>query len=105
MPATPPNFLIAVFSQPIASFAKWRARGINTLVSHEPEGGRVKKSDWEAAATAAGLFFLDYPSDDDAALLAEAKQTHRLAFMQDDEPDLSRQPNTDRTTPDGWTRP
>jgi hypothetical protein len=104
MPTNPPNFIIAVFSQPIATFAKWKARGINTLVSHEPEGGRVKKSDWEAAATAAGLFFLDYPSDDDATIAAEAKQTHRLAFMQDDEPDLSRQLSPERT-PDGWTRP
>ena len=102
---TPPPFLIAVFSQPLSSFAKWKSRGINTLVSHEPEGGRVKKSDWEAAATAAGLFFMDYPADDDAQLKIEAAQPYRLAFMQDDEPDLTRTPNTDRTNADGWTKP
>jgi hypothetical protein len=102
---TPPPFLIAVFSQPLSSFPKWKARGINALVSHEPEGGRIKKSDWEAAATAAGLFFMDYPSDDDAQLRVEATQSYRLAFMQDDEPDLTRTPNTDRTNADGWTKP
>ena len=102
---TSPPFLIAVFSQPISSFPKWKARGINTLVSHEPEGGHVKKSDWEAAATAAGFFFMDYPSDDDAQLRIEAAQPNRLAFMQDDEPDLTRTPNTDRTNADGWTKP
>ncbi len=105
MPLSPPAFIIGVFSQPVSSFAKWKARGINTLVSSEPEGGHVKKEDWEAAATAAGLFFMDYPSDDDALLPNEAKQTHRLAFMQNDEPDMTRQPNTPLTNPDGWTKP
>src|SRR6266536_1489181 len=105
MPLSPPAFLIGVFSQPVSSFAKWKARGINTLVLSEPEGGRVKKEDWEAAATAAGLFFMDYPSDDDALLPNEAKQTHRLAFMQNDEPDMTRQPNTSWPNPDGWTKP
>jgi hypothetical protein len=107
-----PNFLIAVFSQPVSSFDKWIARGVNALVSHEPEGGRVKKFDWEAAATAKGLYFMDYPSDDDAVLQNEARQTHRLAFMQDDEPDLTRDINNDplnRFIKDGpfkgWTRP
>jgi hypothetical protein len=105
MPATGPNFLIGVFSQPISSFQKWKSRGINTLVSNEPEGGRIKKADWEAAAAAAGLWFMDYPADDDAILQNEAKQPQRLAFMQDDEPDMTRQPNTDRTNADGWTKP
>ncbi len=101
-----PNFLIAVFSQRISSFATWKARGINCLVSHEPEGGRVKKSDWEAAAASAGLYFLDYPSPDDSDLPNEAKQPFRLAFMQDDEPDLSRYaPNSPGATADGWTHP
>src|SRR6476619_8095797 len=99
--STKPEFIIGVFAQPISRFAKWKSRGINTLVSHEPEGGRIKKADWEAAATAAGLFFIDYPSEDDSILQNEAKQTHRLAFMQDDEPDMTRQPNTDRTNADG----
>src|SRR5438552_1942910 len=81
------------------------SRGINTLVSSEPEGGRVAKADWEAAATAADLFFMDYPSDDDAVLPNEAKQTHRLAFMQNDEPDMTRQPNIGPFGPDGWTKP
>lgn len=105
MTIVPPSFIIGVFSQPISSFAKWKARGINTLVSHEPEGGKTKKADWEAAAEAAGLFFMDYPSDDDTVLPNEAKQTHRLAFMQDDEPDLTRTPNTPTTNADGWTKP
>ena len=105
MSNVPPNFIIGVFSQPISSFAKWKSRGINTLVSHEPEGGRIRKADWEAAAEAAGLWFMDYPSYDNTVLPNEAKQTHRLAFMQDDEPDMTRTPNTDRTNADGWTKP
>ena len=80
MSAVPSNFLIGVFSQPISSFQKWKSRGINALVSHEPEGGRIKKADWEAAATAAGFWFMNYPSDDDAILQNEAKQPQRLAF-------------------------
>jgi hypothetical protein len=71
----------------------------------DKRSGRVKKADWESAATAAGLYFMDYPSDDDAQLRIEAAQPNRLAFMQDDEPDLTRTPNTDRTNADGWTRP
>jgi hypothetical protein len=102
--SVPPAFVIGVFSQPLSSFAKWKARGINTLVLSESEGGRVKKADWEAAATAAGHYFMDYPSDDDAILQNEAKQPLRMAFMQDDEPDLTRTPNTDRTYPDGTTK-
>jgi hypothetical protein len=101
----PPSFIIGVFSQPISSFSKWKARGINTLVSHEPEGGKTKKSDWEAAAESAGFFFMDYPSDDDSVLPNEAKQPHRLAWMQDDEPDMTRTPNTPTTNADGWTKP
>jgi hypothetical protein len=102
----PPPFLIAVFSQPVSSFATWKARGINCLVSHEPEGGRVPKADWEAAAAAAGLYFLDYPSPDDAQLAREAAQPYRLGFMQDDEPDLSRlPPNSPGATDQGWTHP
>jgi hypothetical protein len=107
-----PTFLIAVFSQPIGSFDKWISRGINALVSHEPDGGRVPKSAWEAAATAKNLYFMDYPSEDDASLQNEANQTHRLAFMQDDEPDLTRDVNNDPQNKfikegpfKGWTRP
>jgi hypothetical protein len=109
---TPPNFLIAVFGQPIGSFDKWISRGVNALVSHETQGGQVTKAAWEAAAIAKNLFFMDYPSEDDPTLQNEAKQTHRLAFMQDDEPDLTRDVNNDpanRLIKDGpykgWTRP
>jgi hypothetical protein len=108
MPASsrpfPPSFIIGVFSQPVSSFAKWKSRGINTLVLSEPEGGRVAKADWEAAAVSAGLFFMDYPSDEDAILQNEANQPYRLAFMQNDEPDLTRTPNTPTTNPDGTTK-
>jgi hypothetical protein len=106
---TPPGFIIGVFSQPTSSFAKWKARGINTLVSHEPEGGRIKKADWESAATAAGFWFMDYPSDDPATMALEAQQPMRLAFMQDDEPDLTRELTDARNIPDGpykgWRKP
>jgi hypothetical protein len=98
---TPPGFIIGVFSQPVSSFAKWRARGINTLVSHEPESGKMPKADWEAAAAAAGLFFMDYPGVL-PLMAAEGTQPYRLAWMQDDEPDLTRTPNAS-TNPDGTT--
>ncbi|MEZ0263678.1 MAG: hypothetical protein ACAI43_03045 [Phycisphaerae bacterium] len=101
-----PNFLIGVFSQRVSDMAKWKARGINCLVSHEPEGGRVKKADWEAAAASHGLYFMDYPSPDDAELRAEAAQPFRVAWMQDDEPDLNRlPPNSPGATDQGWTHP
>lgn len=100
---TKPDFIIGVFSQPISSFAKWKQRGINTLVSHEPEGGRIKKSDWEAAAAAAGFFFMSYPDPSlhPAILRAEAAQSCRLAWMQDDEPDLTRDLADPRNHPTG----
>ncbi|HYE18539.1 MAG TPA: hypothetical protein VEA69_08845, partial [Tepidisphaeraceae bacterium] len=101
-----PNFLIGVFSQRVSDMAKWKARGINCLVSHEPEGGRVKKADWETAAAGHGLYFMDYPSPDDAELQNEAKQPFRVAFMQDDEPDLNRHTaNAPGATDQGWTHP
>src|SRR5258708_12181735 len=74
MPLSPPSFIIGVFSQPVSSFPKWKARGINTLVSSQPEGGRVKKEDCEAAATAAGLFFMHYPSANHALLPTQPTQ-------------------------------
>lgn len=97
------DFIVGVFSQPVSSFAKWKERGINTLVSHEPEAGRVKKADWEAAAAAAGLYFMSYPdpSLDPAILRAEASQPYRLAWMQDDEPDLTRDLADPRNLPSG----
>lgn len=115
---SPPKFLIAVFGQPISSFEKWKRRGINTLVSHEPEGGRVSKRQWEDAAAAAGLFFMDYPGPTDEEMRFEAQQQpHRLAWMQNDEPDLNRW-HADRPADDpanawlipegryfGWTQP
>lgn len=83
--ATPP-FIIGVFSQPIRDWDKWRRRGVNTLVSHEPESGKITKLQWEQEAIRQGWSFMDYPGAD---LAAEAVQPGRVAWMQLDEPDLS----------------
>src|SRR5690242_14843900 len=86
---SPPPFIIGVFSQPMRDFNKWRDRGVNTLVGHEPESGKVTKLEWEEEAIGLGWSFMDYPSADPAALAAEVEQPGRLAWMQLDEPDLS----------------
>lgn len=83
---TRPTFTIGVWQQPTSSFAKWKDLGVNTLVCHADEGGRVSKSAWEAQAAAAGLWFVDYPGEN---VPAEARQAFRLGFLQLDEPDLS----------------
>lgn len=107
-----PGFIVGVWSQPVAYFDAWKARGINTVVGHEPQSGKVSKADWEAAAAKAGLFFITLPGPD---LAGEAKQPFRLAWMQADEPDTWRKPLADNGQPNpniiqsgkltGWTRP
>jgi hypothetical protein len=78
---TAPNFLISVWAQPVAFFARWKARGVNTLLGAAND---TTKEKWEAAAGASGLNFISYPGAD---VLAEAKQTGRIGFLQPDEPD------------------
>jgi len=110
----PPAFASAIWSQPIANFPALKEMGVNVLLGHEPESGKVSKRQWEDAAAAAGFFFVSVPGED---LAAEAKQPYRLAWLQDDEPDLNRwrasepadSPNNRNLIPSGsykgWTKP
>lgn len=82
-----PKFLIGVWYQPASSFAKWKQRGINTLVGYEGEGGTVSRQQWMAAAHAAGLFYIVKPPADPDDMKAEANDPHLLAYEQPDEPD------------------
>ena len=52
-PAAPP--IVAVWYQPIRSFPRWKAAGVNTLVGYESEGGTVSVQQYCDAAAAAGL--------------------------------------------------
>jgi hypothetical protein len=76
---TAPNFLISAWAQPVAFFARWKARGVNTLLGAAND---TTKEKWEAAAGASGLNFISYPGAD---VVAEAKQPGRIGFMQPDE--------------------
>lgn len=47
--------IIGVWYQPVSSFAKWKARGINALIGYENEGGAVTLDQYCDAALTAGL--------------------------------------------------
>ncbi len=79
-------FPIGVFSQPTSSFAKWQSRGVNTVVAWEAEGGNYNIDQWSAAARAAGLYMIRQPS---ANLAADNVDSHLLAFLQPDEPEIN----------------
>jgi len=81
----PPTFVIGAWSQPTSLFSRWKARGINTLMHFEPEGGRVSIDQWTAAANAAGLYMIRAPRPNPAD---DLKETRLLAWMHRDEPDI-----------------
>lgn len=54
-PTASTDFIIGVWYQPVSSFGKWKARGINTLVGYENEGGAVTLDEYKHAAAVAGL--------------------------------------------------
>ena len=76
-------FPIGVFSQPEQSFAKWKARGINTILEspqgHDPES-------WDRAAKAAGLKIIRRPLADPKR---DIGRTDLLAWSHWDEPDAA----------------
>jgi hypothetical protein len=85
-PATP-KFIIGVWYQPTSSFAKWKSRGINTLVGYESEGNTVSRQQWTAAAQQAGLSYLMAPTSDAGEIQQDAADANLLAWTQRDEPD------------------
>ncbi|MDB5324402.1 MAG: hypothetical protein JWN40_6033 [Phycisphaerales bacterium] len=93
-PTPPPSnssspFVIGVWSQPVNSFDKWKARGINTVVGYEGQSGTVSVEKFSAAAVADGLYMIRHPNADPAK---DIGQKNLLAWMQNDEPDYH---NTD----------
>ncbi len=83
-------FPIGVHSQPTTSFAKWKARGLNTMYQYEGMYNylgqpTVSIAQWDAAAVANGLYFVRRPSDNPSN---DLQQKNLLAWAQGDEPDL-----------------
>ncbi|MCG9896078.1 MAG: hypothetical protein MH204_11450 [Fimbriimonadaceae bacterium] len=76
-------FIIGVFSQPVESFGKWKARGINTILevpqNHDPAA-------WDRAAQAAGLRIIRRPL---ANPRADIGRRDLLAWSHWDEPDAA----------------
>src|SRR5258706_12374691 len=83
----PPKFLIGVWYQPISSFEKWKARGVNTLVGYENEGGGVSRQKWMEAARNAGLYYIAKATDDPEEMKADPADPYLLPWSQQDEPD------------------
>ena len=81
-PSSP--FVIGVWSQPTNSFDKWKARGINTVVGYESQGGTVSVENFSAAAVSRNLYMIRHPNADPTK---DKYQKNLLAWMQNDEPD------------------
>jgi hypothetical protein len=85
-PSTP-KFLIGVWYQPIDSFEKWKARGVNTLVGYESNGNTVSREQWMDAARKAGFSYIVKPTGDAEDAKRDAADPNLLAWEQPDEPD------------------
>lgn len=76
-------FPIGVFSQPVESFAKWKSRGINTILetpqNHDPIA-------WDRAAQSAGFFVIRRPMQDPRQ---DIGRKNLLAWSHWDEPDAA----------------
>jgi hypothetical protein len=81
----PPFFVIGAWYQPMSSFPKWKARGINTMMGFEAESIKVPFATWHDALAAQGLYAIRKPQGE---LAADAKDSRLLAWKFDDEPDL-----------------
>jgi hypothetical protein len=79
-------FIIGVWSQPSYSFARWRTRGINTMVGFESLSGTVLYSDWRAELERHGLYAIRRPH---GALRRDARDPRLLAWMHVDGPDAA----------------
>ncbi|HLO98488.1 MAG TPA: hypothetical protein VK171_07830 [Fimbriimonas sp.] len=76
-------FPIGVFSQPEQSFAKWKGRGINTILE-TPQGHDPVS--WDNAARAAGLYVIRRPMKDPRQ---DIGRKDLLAWSHWDEPDAA----------------
>jgi len=75
-------FPIGVDFQPPSSFAKWKRRGINTVI-RVPNGGDVEQ--WTRAANALGLRMIREPRPDP---VRDEAEPNLVAFAAPDEPEL-----------------
>jgi hypothetical protein len=82
-------FVIGVWSQPAWSFAKWKARGINTAVGYESLSGTVSVEKFSAEAVKNGLYMIRHPNADPSK---DIGQKNLLAWMLNDEPDFHNTP-------------
>ena len=79
---TPEDFFpIAVWSQPIVNFDRWKARGVNTLMKYEPYGGAPGNdiNSWSNAANSKGFFQLRQPRENPAGSGSSSELTKRAA--------------------------
>jgi hypothetical protein len=81
-------FQIGVWAQNSGSFAKWKGRGVNTMIGYESEGGNVSLATWNQRIQAAGLYQIRTP--DWANLKADANSPGLQAWMHLDEPDVKK---------------
>ena len=82
-----PNFLIGVWYQPLSSFDKWKARGVNTLVGYPENSENISREQWLAAAKKAGFYYIAKPTEDPDDIKSDLADDHFLAWEQQDEPD------------------
>lgn len=78
-------FPIGVFAQPQESFAKWKGRGINTILENPSGSDRVS---WDSAARSAGLRVIRRPLYENNPA-ADIGNTNLLAWSHYDEPDAA----------------
>lgn len=86
-PSGRPQFVLGVWYQPSSSFAKWKERGVNTMVGYETEGGARPIRVWRQELDSLNLYAIRQP---DVDTTADAKDPRLLAwFVVRDEPDVA----------------
>jgi hypothetical protein len=83
-PVTDEFFPIGVWTQPKNSFAKWKARGINTLIEYQGDGATIEE--WSQAARDLDMYYIRRPL---ANYALDKGDTHLLAWAQPDEPEIT----------------
>lgn len=81
----PPAFPVGVWQQGSVSFAKWRSRGINTIVDTIDLHGAAPFADWESSLACEDLYAIRPPQQ---SLAQENADRRLLALAQPDEPDI-----------------
>jgi hypothetical protein len=83
--AQPPEFIIGVWGQPSNYAWHWKARGVNTMVAAELQGGTVALSKWDNEVEQNGMYMIRQPSDKPEE---DAKFSNLIAWLAPDEPDV-----------------